>query len=586
MNWEQLKTIFWLRWRLLRNQWSRSRGLGAVIAFFIGFGALFLAGIAFTGALLGAAFGLHDAGATAIMGIWALVTAVFLFLWMFGLLNELQRSEMIDLQKLMHLPVALGQLFVVNYLVSHFSLSIVVMVPLMLGLTIGLVISHGPALGLMIPLALSMVLMVTAWTYCLRGWLATMMSNPRRRHTIIMCITLAFVVLAQGPNIYFNVFGHFGSGRGNSAGSEPGQRQRAAGKNAEAMFNNLIAVQDFIPPFWVSVGAKGLAENRFLPALGGTLGCLALAALGLRRAYRGTVKFYRGEAGGKAAGRLKSSAPVAGARGVPVQGSSRFLEWQFPAVPEQSAALALATLRSLLRAPEVKLALVSSLFSVVVLGGIILMRSAPQLSDTAKPFAATGVAAFSIFLLLQFFTNQFGFDRDGFRSLLLSPADRRLILLGKNLAILPLGLGFGVTLIALVSVWLRIAPLVAAAALLQLLTLLLIASLGGNLLSILVPFRIQPGSLKPTKMPGLAMLMMLFCQLLLPLGMAPVFVGPLLGLLWSRAGLPEFIPVNFIFSALLCGVTAVVYWLLLAPMGRLLQRRETRILGVVTVEVE
>jgi hypothetical protein len=37
---------------------------------------------------------------------------------------------------------------------------------------------------------------------------------------------------------------------------------------------------------------------------------------------------------------------------------------------------------------------------------------------------------------------------------------------------------------------------------------------------------------------------------------------------------------------LLCGVTAVVYWLLLAPMGRLLQRRETRILGVVTVEVE
>jgi len=37
--------------------------------------------------------------------------------------------------------------------------------------------------------------------------------------------------------------------------------------------------------------------------------------------------------------------------------------------------------------------------------------------------------------------------------------------------------------------------------------------MGGNLLSILVPYRIQPGSMKPTKMPALAMLAMVFCQL-------------------------------------------------------------------------
>jgi ABC-2 type transport system permease protein len=46
-------------------------------------------------------------------------------------------------------------------------------------------------------------------------------------------------------------------------------------------------------------------------------------------------------------------------------------------------------------------------------------------------------------MLVQFLANQFGLDRDGFRSLILSPADRRLILLGKNLASLPVGAIFG-----------------------------------------------------------------------------------------------------------------------------------------------
>jgi ABC-type multidrug transport system permease subunit len=255
-------------------------------------------------------------------------------------------------------------------------------------------------------------------------------------------------------------------------------------------------------------------------------------------------------------------------------------------VPEQSAALALATFRSLMRAPEVKMALGTSAISLLVVGAMVMLRSPPSLSDAAKPFIATGVVAFSTFILIQFFTNQFGFDRDGFRSLMLSPADRRLILLGKNLAIWPVGCGFGGLLLGLVAAWLHLPPLVAAAAVLQLLTLLLIASLAGNLLSILVPFRIQPGTMKPTKMPGLAMFVMFLCQMLLPLALAPVFAAPALGWLWEQAGLPAYVPVNLICSGLLCGAVVLIYWQALTPLGRLLQRRETKILGVVTVEVE
>ena len=190
MNREQLKTILWLRWRLTRNQWSKSGGLGAVISVIVGLGAIMLGMGSFVGTFLAGFYALREATSLVVLAVWFGVTVGFLFFWMIGLLTELQRSETIDLQRLLHLPVALGQMFVVNYLASHLGLSIVLMVPGMIGLTFGLVFSRGPAMLLLLPLALSMVFMITAWTYCLRGWLGAMMTNPRRRRSIVMGITL------------------------------------------------------------------------------------------------------------------------------------------------------------------------------------------------------------------------------------------------------------------------------------------------------------------------------------------------------------------------------------------------------------
>jgi ABC-2 type transport system permease protein len=581
MNREQLKTILWLRWRLMCNQSRRSRGLGAVIAVLVGVSAILLAVLSFLGALIGAAYGLGNVSPQVVMWIWFGVTVVFLFFWMIGLLTELQRSETIDLQKLMHLPVALGQMFVINYFVSHFTLSIIFIVPAMLGLGIGLVISRGPEMILLVPLALSMVFMVTAWTYCLRGWLATMMSNPRRRRTIIMCISLTFVLLSQGPNLYFNVFQNRHS-FGKSTTLEERQNQRDA--STKEMFNNLIAAQRFVPPLWVPVGAQALAEGNPLPAALGTLGCLGLGALGLRRAYRSTVRFYLGETGGMAAVRISGEA-----KKIPVprdKDKTDFLERSIPFVPEQSAALALATLRSLSRAPEVKMTLATTFIVTIILGATFFLHTTANLSDTIKPFVATGSIVFSIFFLAQFFNNQFGFDRDGFRSLILSPADRRLILIGKNLAGLPVAATFGLLLVILTAVRLHLPVVMVVASLFQLVTVLLIAGLAGNLLSILMPFRIQPGTMKPTKMPGLAILGLMLCQFLFPLMMSPVFIGPLLEMFWRRLDLPDFVPINLIFSTLLCGLMIILYWQALAPLGRLLHRREIKILGVITVEVE
>ncbi len=56
---------------------------------------------------------------------------------------------------------------------------------------------------------------------------------------------------------------------------------------------------------------------------------------------------------------------------------------------------------------------------------------------------------------------------------------------------------FGLLLLAVLAVGLSLPPLVALAGVFQLATLLLLGSLAGNLLSILVPFRVEPGTMKP-----------------------------------------------------------------------------------------
>ena len=76
MNWDQLKTILWLRWRLTRNQMSRSKGIGAVIAAIVAGGALVLGGASFVGALLAGMRALAGAQPVVVWAVWLGLTVV------------------------------------------------------------------------------------------------------------------------------------------------------------------------------------------------------------------------------------------------------------------------------------------------------------------------------------------------------------------------------------------------------------------------------------------------------------------------------------------------------------------------------
>ncbi|MEJ2702914.1 MAG: ABC transporter permease [Sedimentisphaerales bacterium] len=581
MDWGQLRTILWLRWRLSRNQWSRGGLLNAVLSVVVAVALVILAiGSGVAGVLVGFLV-LTEMSPAKWLIVWDVIAGLFLTAWMIGLVSEIQRSETIDIGRMLHLPVSLKDVFLINYIASHVTLSIILFLPLTLGLCLGLILGRGGFMIALVPLVLGFVCMITAWTYCLRGWIVTLMVNKRRRRTIIAGITFGFILLSQLPYLIGNLQHDRRRHRPKTKQSVPSEEQksaRPASSENEASLRTLLLAHKVVPFLWVGNGAMALAQGNLWPAVLGAAGGFGIGALGLRRAYRSTVRFYQGQATGrKIAKRAKAEKLPAG---------RNLLEKQLPGVPEEASAAALAFFRSLWRAPEVKMALATHFIMLIIFGVMIFARRTASLGDNFRPFVATGAVVFMSLGMGQIACNHFGFDRGGFRTLVLLPAPRKYILLGKNLAFLPIALGTGLVFLALVKIAMSISPIVFLATGLQLVAAFLLLSMTGNLFSVLAPFRVASGSLKPTKSSAKTSLFVFLSRLLFPTVMAPIFFPAAMGLLWSHVGWLSAGLANLLLSAVLLAILVFLYRLSLNPLGNLLQQREKEILQVVTREVE
>jgi len=271
-----------------------------------------------------------------------------------------------------------------------------------------------------------------------------------------------------------------------------------------------------------------------------------------------------------------------------VKPSRNWVELRLPGVPEDVAALALAQFRSMTRAPEVRMMLAMGLFVAIFLPALILWRSgaALHIPDPVKPFIATGVVVMALFTMLQLMCNQFGSDRDGFRGLVLLPTPRERLLFGKNLAVLPLAAAIAFVPLAAMSVLAKLSVFVLLATVLQFGAAFLLFCMVGNLSSILVPYRVAAGSLKPTKQSWQAVLMMMAVHMLFPLAVAPIAIPPFLGWVAERFGSLPATLVNVCASLVMVVILAFLYAQTLRPLGRLFQRRETTILRAVTEVME
>ena len=623
MNLEHLRTFFWLRSRLLINQLARGGIVNAVFIALAGIVCVFLSINLFIGAFLVGWLAFDDAPSFVILLVWDGIVIIFTFTWMIGLLTELQRSEALSLEKFLHLPVSPAGVFGLNYLASLMSVNLLMFVPLMIGLTLGLAAARGPALLVLLPLLLAFILMVTALTYQFQGWLVSLMTNQRRRRTVIVVVTLVFILMFQLPNAiglmairdrpeidfdlqkkeleviqhaydnkqitdeeYFkrkqeNVNAHYQRIR------EADQRFKDEALGYAALANTVL------PLGWLPLGAQNAFDGDVLPALLGLAAYTLIGGLSLLRAYRTTLRLYTGHfTSGAPSSPRPSEGEGAGVRGQPASATSpsvrepaTLLDRKIPWLSEQVSAVALGGFRSIVRAPEAKMLLITPLIMFIAFGAMVFQRAATdEVPEFVRPLIAIGAMNTIMITLTQFIGNQFGFDSGGFRIYVLSPAPRRDVLLGKNLAVAPIALVMAVVAASLVQILMPMRVYLFLALLPQMVTMFLTFAIFGNFLAIYAPMPIQPGGMKAANTQLLPVLLNFTFMIgytttiaitLLPLAIEAIF--DLLDLI-----VPLYLPM----SVAVCAGVILIYRRVLVWQGAILQTREQAILDVVTVKAE
>jgi hypothetical protein len=380
---------------------------------------------------------------------------------------------------------------------------------------------------------------------------------------VLALATLFVVAMAQLPNLV-NMWWGFGRHHTGAPAPAPHRLERLS-----------RPLHLLIPIGWLPYGVGAAARGDLVPALLGTLGEVAIGAASLRRAYRTTLRLYTGQ--------FTSARPPEPAPGQAVSArrpeSAGLVARRVPGLREPAAAVATASLRSLLRTPELRILLIGPLM-VLVLGVTFVGRHGP-LPEAARPFAGFGAFSFVQLTLVQLLMNQFGLDRAGFRLWVLSPVARRDILLGKNLSIAPILAALGLPGLVVVQFLAGAGPTHFLANLAAAASLFLLVCIIGNWASILLPQPVASGSLKPAHPKAAQILAQLGTVMLFPIlagiTLIPLGIELLVETRW---------PLSLVGSAAELAILIFAYRQALAAQGRALAARETRILAAVTENLE
>ncbi len=608
----QLRAIVWLRYRLVANRIRRMGTANRVVAMI----ALVLGVITsltmFAIAMVVGCIGTFDVSTDVLLLIWNGLAIAFLFGWSIGVLTELSQSEPVPLSSFLHLPVSPWGVFVMNYLGSLISITMILLLPVIVGIALSHVALLGPRMLMGLLLVAGFVLMVTSVTYQFRGWLASRMMNNRQQKTVIAVVTLGFVLMTQIPNLLNSfVFKKFTEQdrveeREHAEEVDQWNRQVETGelpqdeldrrvekyvaetaekkKQKFAVLMGYVRLADAaIPPGWMPLGIERLASKRWFSSFGCLAGLLGLSLISLSRSYKTTLRLYRGEVNSFWTKKKTVSEKSARAERIASEKSLHWIAGKFPLLSERQSAIAGAALLGFRRAPEVKLAAVTPLIiMIIVLVGLVFNLND---TDVAQPhlraLMAIGTCLFSMIGLIQLTQCQFGYDRDGFRVYMLSPVVGKDILIGKNAALAPLALGLSLFGLIVFQVIFPLDWTHFIASFFSIASIFLIACMNGNLISILAPYAVKSGTLQPSNASLIVMLVQFIAIISLPIVMFPVllpiFVDWILTAFLGWHG-----PWYLLLSLVVFAMTLGAYHLAVSHQGQLLENRQKQILEIVT----
>jgi hypothetical protein len=609
VNWQHLHAFLWLRWRLMANQWRRAGAVNAVLMTIVTVGALVTAVPLFIACFVLGLYLIPMATPAHLLYAWDAVIVSFLFFWAIGLVTELQRTEPLSLGKFLHLPVSVNGAFLINYVSSWLRLSLIIFGPIMFGFALALVFVKGTWMLPVLPSVVAFLLMTTALTYQVQGWLAALMSNPRRRRTVIVVTTMIFVLIVQLPNV-LNVLAPWGVQRradptaaltsdleelDRAARSRDFdakeiarrqhelvrkhqlERQQASRTINQRLERTARLVNMVLPVGWLPLGVMSAAQGHVVPSILGLAGMTLIGIASLRRAYATTIGLYQGAFTNRLASPSATLARPASASKPRVL----LVEAHLPGLSEPVSAIALGGLRSLVRSPEAKMMLLTPLIMIPIFGSMLL-RGRSSMPESIRPLVAMGGMALVLLGVLQMMANQFGFDRDGFRVFVLCAAPRRDILLGKNLVFAPLALGMGAILLVIIQVVcpMRLDHFLAMFP--QFVAMFLLFCIVTNLLSIYTPVHVAAGSLKPSNPKlGYVLLQLVMITFLFPLMQAPLLLPLGIETVLRLLGRAAAVPVCLLLTLAEFVVVVAIYLISLHWQGGLLQAREQKILDAV-----
>ncbi|HEX3253797.1 MAG TPA: hypothetical protein VHS05_30460 [Pyrinomonadaceae bacterium] len=556
----QLGTLIWLKWRLLRNSLRSSKSgynrfavinkLASIVGMLIAFAfavvvALVLGFIAYTLTQpegLGSAF--HR---TAGRNMPENLSTEFIFFSIFGLVYlmwstvplSLGGGKQFDAGKLLMYPITLRKLFIVDFVSEFTTLHSVFLVPAVLALAIGAGLgSNKLSITLIgaIPAALVGV--------GLSKWLSTIIGSllRRKRARGETVVALLGVVVGLGAAV--------------------------AGQIVPLLFKHAESLRSlrWTPPgaaAFLFVGNPAHDRVAYVAAFL-TLSAYAIVLIVatywiVRRAALGIE------------GRRKQKVVVETVEAVAYSG------WQLPLLSSDLSAIVEKESRYLMRNAQVRMMALMPLL-VIFIRLINSQRFGTGRRGMSNGFMAYGSGLLLIGGVLYVFLilagtscNLFAFEEGGMRTLILSPLDRRKILLGKNIVLTFLALAFVTALLILNTIIFR--DLTIGSLVFLILCFVIFAAINwtvGNWLSIRFPKRMRYG--KRLNVSGVAGLFLIPLILLM---VAPPVVSTLVGY-FTRSLLNEYLVLT-----LFALVSVGLYALMINFHGRLLARREIDILEAV-----
>ncbi len=462
-----------LRWHMFVNGLRSKLGafeLGARTITFVFYGLMGLALGAGAGA---AAYGLADDDQ---WQYFPIVFWVVCLIWQVVPVMLASFQQQFDLGGLLRFPVSFRSFFLLYVVFGLSDVSSILGGLCCLGIFVGLTVARPDlfawtALILLVFAAFNVFLVraVFAW---IDRWLA-----QRKTREILAAVFMVLILSFQ----FFNPALHQNRHQGHGGKDQQGEAFRKL--MASPWVKTANQVQKWLPPGLAAVALRESANRQQVPVLG-SLAVLGLFTLGIGGALGLRLRAeYRGENLGTAPSRKTDAAPRP-------KTAQRESAWSLGG-SGPIAAIIEKELRSLMRTLPLLYAVGAPLVMVLVFSSVFLRN--PQ--QVSAPLVAFPLCVFFAQIGFgQLFSNNLGAEGAGIQLYFLSPTTMRTVMLGKNLFHAAL---FSVAIVIagiLASVRLgRPDGIVVAVTIAWLLFSLPCSLAAGNIFSLTMPYRVNPG---------------------------------------------------------------------------------------------